>query len=526
MNLLCVPIAVDAPDMVGLALERAALAASRGASLVEWRADALAEDPQALGALRRLVRESPLPSIVTIRPAVEGGLYDGEDAARVSLLEALGTSGDAPRYLDCEWSTYGRSANLAQKIDLVVDHPAQVREATTRLILSLHDLEGRPRDLLQRIAAMAHEPACAVIKVAYRARSIRDDLEILDLLAERPKPMAAMGLGPFGLMTRVLSPKFGGLMTYAALEPDLATAEGQPTIEEMLVTYRHRAIGAATEVFGVAGWPVAHSRSPALHNARFDAEGRDAVLVPMPVAPGWEPFKASIGAMIDHPRLSFRGAAVTLPHKEHLVRLVRERGGEVEPLAARIGAANTLVVRRDGSLLAANTDAPAAAEALAEGCGLDPASLDRSSFSGRRVAVLGAGGAGAAVAAGLAERGATVVLFNRTHDRAEALAARLRAADESWRISAGRMDSLACGCFHAFVNATPVGMQGGPDPDGSPLPDEVVLDDSIVVLDTVYAPERTPLLAEAGSRGAKVVPGLAMFARQGARQAAIFAAER
>ena len=135
MNLLCVPIAVEAPDMVGLALERAALAASRGANLVEWRADALAEDPQALGALRRLVRESPLPSIVTIRMAAEGGLYDGDDADRVSMLEAVGTSGDAPRYLDFEWAAYSRSANLAQKVDLVVEHPNQVRAVETRLIL-------------------------------------------------------------------------------------------------------------------------------------------------------------------------------------------------------------------------------------------------------------------------------------------------------------------------------------------------------------------------------------------------------
>ena len=519
MNLLCVPIAVDAPDLVGRALERAALAASRGANLVEWRADALAEDPQALGALRRLVRESPLPSIVTVRTAAEGGLYDGLDTDRVSLFEALGTSGDTPRYLDVEWASYSRSANLAQKVDLVVEHPNQVRPVETRLILSLHDLEGRPRDLLQKIAAMAHEPACAIVKVAWRARSIRDNLELFDLLAERPKPTAAMGLGPFGLMSRVLSPKFGGFMSYAALEADLATAEGQPTIEEMLGTYRYREIGPATEVYGIVGWPVAHSKSPAFHNAAFAERGRDAVMVPMPIAPGWEPFKASLSAMLDARRLGFRGAAVTIPHKEHLLRFVEEHGGEIEPLAAQIGAANTLAVRRDGALFAANTDAPAAAEALAIGFGIDPSSLAADAFKGRRVAVIGAGGAAAAIAAGLARHGATVVLANRTKDRAETLAERLRASsDGAWRVSAAGLDSLACGCFHAFVNATPVGMEGGPDPDQSPLPDDVVLDDSIVVFDTVYAPARTPLLAEAASRGAKVVGGLEMFTRQAQRQ--------
>jgi 3-dehydroquinate dehydratase/shikimate dehydrogenase len=526
MNLVCVSIRVDEPASTSDALDAARSAATQGASLVEWRADALAEDPQALGSLRRLVAESPLPCIVTIRAAAEGGLYEGSESDRVSLLEALGTSGHPPAYLDIEWSSYSRSANLAQKVDLVVSHPGQVREVPTRLLLSLHDEEGRPRDLLQRVAAMAASPACGVVKVAFRARSIRDNLELFDLLAERPAPMAAMTTGPFAAMSRILAPKFGAFFTYASLDDASATAEGQVPLAELLGTYRHREIGRGTEVFGVVGWPVAHSRSPRFHNAAFADRGRDAVLVPMPVAPGWEPLKASLAAMLDHPQLAFRGAAVTLPHKEHLLRFVLERGGEAEPLAARIGAANTLVVRRDGRLLAANTDATAAAEAIATGFGLDPESLDAESFKDRRIAVVGAGGAAAALAAGLAMRGATVVLANRTKERADALAERLRAASEgAWRVSAAGLDSLACGCFHAFVNATPVGMAGGPDPDGSPLPDEVALDDSIVVFDTVYAPERTPLLAEAASRGAKIVGGLEMFTRQAMRQQAIFAAE-
>ena len=140
--------------------------------------------------------------------------------------------------------------------------------------------------------------------------------------------------------------------------------------------------------------------------------------------------------------------------------------------------------------------------------------------------MIGAGGAAAAIAAGLAMHGATVVVANRTKERAETLAERLRgASDGAWRVSAASLESLACGCFHGFVNATPVGMEGGPEPDGSPLPDEVSLDDSIVVFDTVYAPARTPLLAEAASRGAKVVGGMEMFTRQAVRQQAVFAAE-
>jgi shikimate 5-dehydrogenase len=85
-------------------------------------------------------------------------------------------------------------------------------------------------------------------------------------------------------------------------------------------------------------------------------------------------------------------------------------------------------------------------------------------------------------------------------------------------------DALGCGCFHAFVNCTPVGMAGGPDPDGSPLPDDVHLDDSVVVMDTVYTPRETPLIREARARGAVTVDGESMFLRQAELQSELFLA--
>jgi shikimate dehydrogenase len=86
----------------------------------------------------------------------------------------------------------------------------------------------------------------------------------------------------------------------------------------------------------------------------------------------------------------------------------------------------------------------------------------------------------------------------------------------------GRSSELGCGCFHAFVNCTPVGMAGGPEPDGSPLPDDVALDDTVTVMDTVYAPRETPLIREARSRGARTVDGWAMFTKQAERQYALW----
>jgi 3-dehydroquinate dehydratase/shikimate dehydrogenase len=162
----------------------------------------------------------------------------------------------------------------------------------------------------------------------------------------------------------VLAKKAGALLTFAALDAGSATAPGQPTVEQLKTLYRWDALTAATRVYGVIGYPVGHSMSPAIHNAGFDAIGYDGVYLPLPIPPEYEHLKATLIQWLDSEAMSFRGASVTLPHKEHLVRFVREQGGQVDALAARIGAANTLLVEPGGALRCTNTDAPAAVDAL------------------------------------------------------------------------------------------------------------------------------------------------------------------
>ena len=537
MTHLCVSMTVEAPDEIHAALSDARRAVELGADMVEWRVDALAECEDALRHVRTLVRESPAPCIVTIRSAREGGEWHGNEADRVSFLEALCTADGepAPTYIDFELADAQRSSNLRQKLELCVEHPGQVRTVGTRLILSAHDFEGRPASLLRQWTAMAESDACAVAKVAWRARSVRDNIEAFELLATRVKPAVVLCMGEAGLMSRVLAPKFGAFLTFAHAGNDsdaqraaakaAGTAPGQVSVEEMINVYGFRGIDPATRVFGVIGWPVGHSRSPHVHNEWFREAGRNAVLLPMPIPPEYEHFKATVAELLACAPLDFRGACVTLPHKEHLVRFVHEHGGHVEPLAARIGAANTLYLDASGALRCANTDAPAATDALTDGMGITRAELRE-----KRIAVLGAGGVARAVAVGLAHEGARVVVFNRNEDRARRMcehlketAARARdvgasgAAAESM-IVAGRLSEMGCGCFHAFVNCTPVGMDGGPDPQGNPLADDVPLDDTITVMDTVYTPRETPLLRESRSRGARTVDGWAMFMKQAERQ--------
>ncbi len=517
MTLIAASIAVHAPDEVSDALDRARSSAAAGAHLIEWRIDGLAEEEQPLPAVQRLVRECPRPCIVTCRPASEGGEYRGDDAFRISLLEALAAGDHPPRYIDVELTTYQRSENLRRKVKLAVSHPTQPRDLQTSLILSSHDFDRRPADLLQRIEAMTNDDACAVIKVAWNARSLRDNLEAFELLANRRKPTIAlcMGHGGFGLLSRALAPKFGGFLTFATDATQTSTAPGQPTIEDLRTLYRFDAITQSTKVYGVIGWPVEHSRSPHVHNAGFAAIGFDGVYLPLPIPPEYEHFKATVGSMIDFAPLDFRGASVTIPHKENLVRFVRERGGRLDDLSERIGAANTLIVGSTGAIACANTDAPAAVVSLCEGM-----DIPREGLSGKRIAILGAGGVARAVAGGLLQAGAKIVIFNRNQARAEQLVKDLAClvASDSARLVAGKPDSISCGCFHAIINCTPIGMVGGPAADDSPLPDDVPLNDEVTVMDTVYAPARTPLIREAESRGARVITGMDMFLKQAAMQ--------
>ncbi len=510
-----VSITIRTADDIDRALSRAARAVGRGARLVEWRLDELAEIPGSTNAAVELVARSPAPSIATCRSRAEGGEYDGDDSTREALYERLVLADKPPRYIDIDLAYWKRSETLRKTITAALAHCGDDPKAS--LMLSTHDFERRPADLLQRVEAMSNEPACSVIKIAWQARSLRDNLEALDLVTDRTKPAVVLCMGEFGLMSRVLAAKSGALLTYASVGAGAETAPGQPTIDDLLGRYRFEKIGPATAVYGVIGWPVAHSLGPVIHNAGFEKIGYDGVYLPMPIPPQFEHFKATVGSLVDHGTLTFRGASVTAPHKENLVRFVAESGGRVGDLARRLGAANTLVIDNAGRIECTNTDAPAILASLCGAMGIAPPQLRDVP-----IAVLGAGGVARAVIGAVADAGANVVVFNRTRPRADVLAGELRecrdAAGRPFRVSAGDLDSIADGTFRIFVNCTSVGMAGGPAPHASPLPEAVTLDESVIVFDTVYAPARTRLLDQAEAAGARSIGGLDMFLRQAALQ--------
>ena len=248
-------------------------------------------------------------------------------------------------------------------------------------------------------------------------------------------------------------------------------------------------ISARSSLCTVIGDPVAHSLSPAMHNAAYAAARLPFVMAGAHVRAEGLP-----DAIKGMRALGIRGLAVTMPHKVAIMELL----DEVDPVAATIGAVNT-VVNESGKLTGYNTDWLGILRPLEQ----------RTSLKGKKVALLGAGGAAQAALYACSTEGATVTIFNRSIDKAESIAERFGASVRSLE----KTEELSA--FDIIINTTSVGMS--PDVDASPVPESALAKDQIV-FETIYAPITTKLLRISERIGANTIPGLDMFLEQGAAQ--------
>lgn len=287
---------------------------------------------------------------------------------------------------------------------------------------------------------------------------------------------------------------------------------------EHLIPNTQYPISGHTRLVGVMGWPVSHSLSPRMHNAAFGMLRLNWAYVPLPVPP------ERVGdAARGLSALGFAGANVTVPHKSTVIPFL----DELTPIARTIGAANTIVVRPDGSLLGDNTDAAGfMADLQAQGMGVcggvevsesDPG-IPPYSNTLTHALVLGAGGAARAIVYALVEAGAHVAVANRTPDRALELCQTIAAA------LPGATDRLTAHAFPGalarlapqadlIVNTTSLGLHSG---DPLPWDPAIAFRTGQVVYDLIYD-HPTPLLALAAAQGARALDGLGMLVRQGAR---------
>jgi 3-dehydroquinate dehydratase / shikimate dehydrogenase len=455
--------------------------ALRYTSTIEWRLDWLgsaAEFRRVLAALRKSKIPRRATIIATCRHRRAGGKFSGTIVEQLSLLRSAIDAGC--RCVDLEIETVESLSPFA--LDLYTSHTGRIMSYHNfRGALSQSQLARVMRDIRQISASNGFD----AVKVATNCDSVADGLRVLAIARQKgSQNVIAVPMGEVAAPLRVLASRFGSALSYAPVEE--STAPGQIPLAELHDLYRGGDLSSGTRVYGVIGDPIAHSLSPLLHNAGFRARKIDAIYLPFRVI-DLNDLLRSIQP------LGISGFSVTLPHKEQMLRHL----DDCDPLAAAIGAVNTVVVRGGGKLFGYNTDYVGVLRAIER----------RMPIAGSRVLIVGAGGAARAVAFALAKGGALVSICARRNARAKSLA-REFGGDAIPRASLQRE------YFDAIVNATPVGMH--PTTHQSPLSAREL--NCRIVFDAVYRPQRTKLLQLAEAKGIETISGVEMFLAQGIAQ--------
>lgn len=449
----------------------------QGAKLVELRLDYVRRAVN----LKRLISDRPCPVIITCRRDADGGQWtESEDARLVLLRSAIA---DGVEYVDLEEDIAGGIPRFGK----------------TRRIVSYHNFRETPDDLHaihRRMAGLDPD----IIKIATMAHHPHDNVRILQLIKSSSIPTVAMCMGDIGTPSRLLAGRFGAPFTYATFHHERSLAPGQLSYRQMTDIYHYESINAETAIYGVVADPIAHSLSPVLHNAAFRELDLKNAYLPFRVP------REDLGTFLgDCQDLGIKGLSVTIPHKEEVMQYL----DSVDADAAAIGAVNTVVFQGE-TLLGYNTDHQAAVDSLLSV--FDPTGGRAAGLAGKTALILGAGGVSRAIAYGLKQLGADVIICGRSETRAKQLAEKFGCRTVEWESRHRSKPGI-------LVNGTPLGMH--PNVDETPIERRYLHRDTIV-FDTVYNPEQTLLIKQARETGCRVVTGVDMFVRQAALQFRLF----
>src|ERR1700744_910589 len=450
--------------------------AMRDSPFLEFRLDYLEKPLAALPKLKKFLSDNPVvTAIATCRREANGGKFKGTISAELEILQKAITSGF--HLMDLELQT----AEAIQAADL-----EKLRARGAALIISWHDFQTT-KDLdgiFERIRP--YEPE--FIKIVGTAKSLADNVVMMRFL-ERSADMANMiGLcmGAQGVISRVLAIRAGSVFTFASATRGEETAPGQVDALTLTELYRVGQIDGATRVYGVVGNPIRHSLSPLMLNTAFHRETVNGVYLALQTS--------KLTDLLTVVReLPVSGLSVTMPLKQEVLKHLEN----MDPISSKVGACNTIVRNHDGKLYGFNTDVGGIVRPLEK----------RLTLAGAKILVLGAGGAARAAVFGLVDKGAEVVILNRTPQTAQKLAREAKAKTI-------RRELIAKSKFDVIVNATAVGMHGIKQTHILE-PNEI---NARLVFDLVYNPVETPLLRMARQKSIPVVTGVEMFVQQGARQ--------
>ncbi len=445
---------------------------ARYADLFELRIDLLSHPD-----IGKLIASTRRPCIATCRPVREGGRFTGREDDRFTLLQQAINAG--ARFVDLELDAWGPGRQRLHS-----------HHRSLQWIVSHHVLDGPPRRVNALYATM-RKTGAGILKFAYMADDAWEIHAALHFFAAARKDhqrVIAIAMGEAGEASRVLYKVFGGWATFAGSEDGRQSAPGQLPVSTMKKVFQSNRRTTRTRIFGLVGNPVGQSKGIYIHNPLYRRLERDAIYCRFKIDDLTRFMKAFDGVL--------SGCSVTAPHKQAMIKFL----ATVDPLARTLGAVNT-VVRRSGGYFGANTDARGALDAIEQ----------RLKVSGRRLVVLGAGGAARAVAGEAVRRGARVFVANRTVERAKSVA---RALGVKWAALA-HVASLEP---EILVNATSLGMW----PNIGATPMKEIPGTVRLAFDAIYNPAMTKFLKDAEGKGAMTVSGVEMYARQAVEQIRLF----
>lgn len=478
---ICIPVCAATVDEMLEQIKRA----EDLADVVEIRFDCL-DKIQFLKAFAFFASKSVL--LFTFRPESQGGKAIDDFSGRMRFWEALAANRNLDKrkiWIDCE-----------------LDLKSEISNLEFQKIISFHDFQGIPQNIENLYFEISENTSIA--KIAVQADDITDTIPLWKLLERarsENKEIIPVAMGESGKWTRILGLAHGAFMTYAALDAGRETAPGQIAAKDLIEVYRVKELDEKTDVYGVIGGNTAYSMSPFIHNEAFKQTNQNAVFVPLQVRDLDAFFKRMVRRETREIELNFKGFAVTVPHKQAVIKHL----DELHETARRIGAVNTVTIE-NGRLYGANTDAIGFIGPLKKVCG---------DLKNAKVAVIGAGGAARACVYALKNEGAEVTVFARDPKKAKALAEEFEADSRELTTHNPQLAT-----HDIVVNATPLGTKGALENETPAVAED--LKNIQTAYDLVYNPTETRFLREAKNAGASAIGGLSMLIAQAAEQQKIW----
>ncbi|MBS4168955.1 shikimate dehydrogenase [Parachlamydia sp. AcF125] len=417
-------------------------------------------------ALRELQSTFSIPLIFTLRSLSQGGEFGQSQEIQIAYLHQLAVL--KPSYLDVE-------SHIPEKVIQAIScsHPE------IKLILSYHNLQGTPENLddlyqeMQNISAYFY-------KIAVWANTVLDAMRLLVWSKNQDSKLIAISMGAQGQISRILGPIFNHPVTFASVEEDAKNLWGQLSAKELAERYHYPKLTSSTEVYGLIGDPVDLSISDETHNAFIRELGLNAVYVKIAVKLEELPLFLELAK-----KLSIRGLSVTMPLKERIVPFVTR----LDAKAQKVGAVNTLSFQ-DNHIFGFNTDGIGALEAIEA----------KKKVEGKRIVVIGAGGAAKAIIYEAVQKNAQVTILNRSFEKAHQIA-------HTFGCEAKALNEIeACTTegYDILINCSPIEM---------PIRPQDILPQA-VIMDIKTRPKKSLFLKVALDKGCQVIFGYQMFIQQ------------